>query len=281
MNREEKSLPLLLVGTPIGNLSDLSKRCIEALETADIVYCEDTRVSGKLLSALGLKKKLSSYHEHSPLSALKQIERELEENKTLCYLSDAGMPCISDPGKNLVQLAITKNFPYSIIPGPTACDMVYAASQFEDRRFLFVGFLDRDKRKKELEDLKLLPYPLVFYEAPHRIQATLEDMLSLFGNRRISIGREMTKLHESFIHSSLEAVLEHDEVINPRGEYAFVVGGHEAEEIALDPETVRKAIIEKALAMKKEGLKSGEIAKTLKKDGIISRPELYALLSED
>lgn len=274
-------MPLLLVGTPIGNLSDLSKRSIEALEAADILYCEDTRVSAKLLSALDLKKKLSSYHEHSPISTLNQIERELEENKTLCYVSDAGMPCISDPGKKLVQLAIERNFSYSIIPGPTACDMVYAASQFENKRFLFVGFLDRDKRKKELENLKLIPYPLVFYEAPHRIKATLEDVLSVLGNRKISLGREMTKLHESFLHSTLEEILEHDEVIKPRGEFAFVVEGYEAKEDAENPELIRRTIIEKALALKNEGLKTSEIAKTLKQDGIISRSELYALLSED
>lgn len=274
-------MPLLLIGTPIGNLKDISRRAVEALEEADIVYCEDTRVSGKLLASLGLKKKMASYHEHSPLSLLEQIARELEGEKTLCYLSDAGMPCISDPGKKLVRLAIERGFEYSIIPGPTACDMVYAASQFEHKRFLFIGFLDRDGRKKELEDIKTLPYPLVFYEAPHRIEATLKDVLAILGNRRISLGREMTKLHESFIHTSLAEILNHDEILKPRGEYAFVVEGYREEEKASDPESERSSIIEKAHAMKKQGLKSGEIAKTLKKDGLISRAEIYAILSED
>lgn len=272
-------MPLLLVGTPLGNLKDMSKRCAEALEEADIIYCEDTRVSGKLLASLGLKKKLASYHEHSPIHLIRQIEGELREGKNICYLSDAGLPCISDPGKKLVTLAIDKGYSYSIIPGPTACDMVYAASQFEDRRFLFVGFLDRNRRKKELETLKLLPYPLVFYEAPHRIRATLEDVLATLGDRRISLGREMTKLHESFIHGSLKTLLEHDEIRNPRGEYAFVVEGHREEEPKIDPEEARRSIIERALSMKEKGLKSSEIAKTLKQDGIISRAELYALLS--
>lgn len=274
-------MPLLLIATPIGNLKDMSRRSVEAIEAADVVYCEDTRVSGKLLASFSLKKKLRSYHEHSPSEVLKRIETELEAGKELVYLSDAGMPCISDPGKKLVKLAIERGFEYSVVPGPTACDMIYAASQFEDKRFFFVGFLDRDGRKKELEELKTLPYPLVFYEAPHRIKATLEDVVSVLGNRRISLGREMTKLHESFIHGSLEELLAHDEIVNPRGEYAFVVEGYTQEEVSLEPEALRRAIIVKALAMKREGLKSGEIAKALKREGIITRSELYALLAEE
>lgn len=272
-------MPLILVGTPIGNLKDISKRMIEALSEADLIYCEDTRVSGKLISSLDLKKKLSSYHEHSSCAVLDEIRAELKTGKKLCYLSDAGMPCISDPGKKLVKLCIDNNYKYSIIPGPTACDMVYAASQFEDKRFTFIGFTDRNKRKKELEELKLLPHPLVFYEAPHRITETLKDMLAIFGNRRISLGREMTKLHESFIHSNLEDILEHDEIIKPRGEFAFVIEGYDSAICKADPEAERQAIMERALRMKKEGSKISEIAKTLKKDGIITRAEIYDILS--
>lgn len=268
-------MALFLLASPIGNLKDVSFRLVECLENSDIIYCEDTRVSSKLLARLDIKKPLASYHEHSKGSVLEKIEAGLAAGKNISYLSDAGMPCISDPGREIVLLAIEKGFEYTVIPGPSACDTVYAASQFDDGRFLFVGFLDRNKRLKELEYLKKIREPLIFYEAKHRISECLNDILKVFGNRRISLARELTKKHESFIHGDLLSLVEHEEITDPKGEFAFVIEGYREAEEGMS----REDIIKEALQMKACGLKISKIVRDMAVKDVISRNELYMILS--
>ncbi len=270
-------MPLYLVATPIGNLKDISLRALEILENADVIYCEDTRVSGKLLSHYKIKARLSSYHEHSPESKLSEILSLLKEDKKIAYISDAGMPCISDPGKNLVKLAIENGFEYSIIPGASAVVSAFAISPFEDKRFTFAGFLDRKNFKKELDSLKNFKHPIILYESPHRIEKLLLEILNTLGDRKITVARELTKLHESFIHAKVSEVLKEEEIKHPRGEFVIVIDGNHKEAEELSNEDILKIAIKRI----EDGEKLSSVAKELSKMGKMSRNDIYKTLSDN
>ncbi len=267
---------LYLVATPIGNLKDISIRALETLENADYIFCEDTRVSGKLLKHYNIKSKLDSYHEHSSKSKLDEILALLKENKTIAYLSDAGMPCISDPGKELVKLAIEHHIDYTIIPGASAVVSAYAISNIDYNKFSFVGFLDRNKFKEELSELKNIKYPIIIYEAPHRIAKLLNEILNILGDRKITIAREITKLHESFLHGKVSQILAHEEVKKPKGEFVLVIEGNNQIEEDLCDEDILK-IGKKRL---EHGEKLSVVAKELAKIGSMSRNDIYRKLSD-
>ncbi len=269
-------MSLYLVASPIGNLKDISIRALETLEEADVIFCEDTRVSGNLLKHFDIKKKLTSYHEHSPKSKLDEILSLLKEDKDIAYLSDAGMPCISDPGKELVKLAIANNIEYTIIPGASAVVSAYAASNFDNNRFTFVGFLDRNNFKNELLELKNINNPIVIYEAPHRVAKLLKECLNVLGDRKITVAREITKLHESFLHGNVSEIIEHEEIKNPKGEFVIVIDGNNEEEKNLSNEDILN-IGRKRL---EDGEKLSSIAKDLAKISELSRNEIYIKLSE-
>ncbi len=266
---------LYLVATPIGNLKDISLRALETLESADYIFCEDTRVSGKLLKHYDIKNKLSSYHEHSSKTKLDEILNLLKENKTIAYISDAGMPCISDPGKELVKLAIENNIEYTIIPGASAVVSAYAISNLANKRFSFVGFLDRNKFKSELAELKNINHPIIIYEAPHRVAKLLTEILNILGDRKITIARELSKLHESFLHGNVSEILEHDQIKNPKGEFVLVLEGCQQSEENLANEEILK-LAQKRLAY---GEKLSAIAKDLAKMGNLTRNDIYKALS--
>ena len=224
---------LYLVPTPIGNLGDISIRCRETLEQADFIAAEDTRVSLKLLNHLGIKKSLVSYFEHNKAEKGNMIVERILAGETCALVSDAGSPAISDPGEDLVRQCAEAGITVCAIPGPCAVITALSISGQSTGRFCFEGFLSTAKksRREHLESLQKEERTMIFYEAPHKLCATLEDMASVFGNDRpISLCRELTKLHEEVVRTTLgEAIRKYTET-PPKGEFVLVVAGAAPEE---------------------------------------------------
>ena len=219
---------LYIVGTPIGNLEDISARAARVLGEVDLIAAEDTRVSGKLLKALGLKRPLISYYEHNKALRGGELLSRLLAGESIALICDAGMPGISDPGADLVNLAMEADIKTVIIPGPNAALSALALSGLKSSRFTFEGFLPRQasKRRAALAALAAEQRTMIFYEAPHRLLYTIRDMAIAFGGeRQAAIGRELTKLHEEMIRGSLGELLNHFSEIAPRGELTLVVCG--------------------------------------------------------
>ncbi len=219
---------LYLVPTPIGNLGDISQRCRETLENADFIAAEDTRVSLKLLNHLGIKKSLVSYYEHNKAFSGEKIIQRILAGETCALVSDAGSPAISDPGEDLVRRCAEAGITVCAIPGPCAVITALSISGQATGRFCFEGFLSTAKksRREHLESLKNERRTMVFYEAPHKLLATLEDMAQAFGqDRPISLCRELTKLHEEVVRTTLgQAIAKYTEN-GPKGEFVLVVAG--------------------------------------------------------
>lgn len=219
---------LYLCATPIGNLGDISNRCLETLKTVDLIAAEDTRRTLQLLNHFEISKPLTSYHEHNKREKGEYITGLLEEGKNVALVSDAGTPAISDPGEDLVRLCIEKNLNVTSIPGPVAAINALILSGLNATRFAFEGFLSVNKRhrKMHLASVKNDPHTLIFYEAPHKLRYTLADMKDAFGGgRRIALVRELTKLHEEVIRGTIDEVIALYEENNPRGEYVLIVEG--------------------------------------------------------
>jgi 16S rRNA (cytidine1402-2'-O)-methyltransferase len=225
---QEKLTPgLYVVGTPLGNLGDMSGRGLETLAAVDFIAAEDTRVSLKLLNRFGLKKPLVSYYEHNLRERGEQIAARILAGESCAIVTDAGMPCISDPGEDLVRLCAEKGIAITVIPGPTALATALAVSGLPTGRFAFEGFLSvkRANRFDHLNQIKDDTRTLVFYEAPHKLAATLKAMLDVLGDREISLCRELTKLNEEVLRKTLSEAIAHYETTAPRGEYVLVVAG--------------------------------------------------------
>ena len=224
---------LYLVPTPIGNLGDISQRCRETLENADFIAAEDTRVTLKLLNHLNIKKPLVSYYEHNKASKGNVILERILEGQTCALVSDAGSPAISDPGEDLVRLCVEAGVTVTAIPGPCAVITGLSISGQSTGRFCFEGFLSTAKksRREHLESLATEQRTMVFYEAPHKLLSTLQDMAQVFGNDRpISLCRELTKLHEEVVRTTLgDAVALYTEN-PPKGEFVLVIAGAPKEE---------------------------------------------------
>ncbi|HHY20345.1 MAG TPA: 16S rRNA (cytidine(1402)-2'-O)-methyltransferase [Bacilli bacterium] len=218
---------LYLVPTPIGNLDDMTFRAVDTLKQADLIACEDTRHTIKLCNHFQIETKLISYHEHSKQKREDELISELHLGKMIALVSDAGTPAISDPGYELVKRAIEEGIPVIPLPGANAGISALIASGLETQNFLFYGFLNRRKKEKRAELEKLTAYEatLIFYEAPHRLKETLECMYEQWGERRISICRELTKRHEEFIRGTLSEVLDWCEQGTVKGEFCLVVEG--------------------------------------------------------
>ena len=220
---------LYLVATPIGNLEDVTLRALRVLKEVRLIAAEDTRTTRKLLSHYDIHTRLTSYHEHNKVQRLPVILSALEEGD-VALVSDAGTPVISDPGLELVRAAVANGVQVTSIPGPSAVTTALATSGMVGDRFLFLGFLPRRKGERQaiLRSVSRLPYTLVLFEAPHRIQATLADMRDVLGDRPVAVAREATKLYEEVFRGSLSQAMEH--FTQPRGEFTLVVEGATATE---------------------------------------------------
>ncbi|WP_044736576.1 16S rRNA (cytidine(1402)-2'-O)-methyltransferase [Geobacillus kaustophilus] len=218
---------LYIVPTPIGNLEDMTFRAVRTLQEADVIAAEDTRQTKKLLAHFGIHTPLVSYHEHNKYASGRQLVEWLKEGKTVALVSDAGMPGISDPGYELIVAALAERCRVVPLPGANAALTALVASGLPTDRFLFVGFLERAKKEKkeQLLSLKTAAETLIFYEAPHRLKETLALMYDIFGNRRIALGRELTKRFEEFIRGDLSDAVAWAEEHDIRGEFCLIVEG--------------------------------------------------------
>lgn len=218
---------LYVVGTPIGNLGDFSPRALETLQSVDVIACEDTRVTLKLMNRFEIKKPQVSYYEHNAREKGMFIVEELLAGKNYAVVTDAGMPCISDPGEDLVRLCAEHGIPVEVVPGPSAVISALAVSGLVTSRFSFEGFLSTTKKSRfeHLHSLKSYPNTMIFYEAPHKLCATLKDMLDVFGDRKISLARELTKIHEEVVRTTLSEAVARYEQTPPKGEFVLVLEG--------------------------------------------------------
>lgn len=266
---------LYLVPTPIGNLGDISQRMAEALEQADFIAAEDTRVSVKLLNHLGLKKQMVSYYRHNTETSSPAILERLLAGESCALVTDAGMPAISDPGEELVALCAAHGVTVTPIPGPCALVTALAASGQPTGRFTFEGFLAMNKknRRTHLEELKGERRTMIFYEAPHKLCATLDDLAEAFGpGRRISLCRELTKLHEEVRRTTLGEAAEWYGANPPRGEFVLVVEG--AAGTAAEAPTLAGGLA-RVEALRAEGLSLRDAVRQAARETGLAKNELY------
>jgi len=267
---------LYVVGTPIGNLSDMSPRAVETLEKVDFIAAEDTRVTVKLLNHFNIKKEMLSYYEHNKNTKGNLIIERILQGENCAVVSDAGMPAISDPGEDLVREARKIGIEIESVPGPSAVITAISISGFPCGRFCFEGFLSMNKisRRTHLEELKNEKRTMIFYEAPHKLPATLNDMLKYFGNREIALVRELTKIHETVLITTLEKAVEHYSENTPKGEFVLIIRGAEekSEEYSLqDAVKLAERFINEGQATSAAakqaaeitGIKKGDIYKSL------------------
>lgn len=272
---------LYVVGTPIGNLSDLSPRGIETLESVDYIAAEDTRVTLRLLTHFGIKKPLLSYYKPHEAEKSAKILELLHDGHSVALVSDAGMPCISDPGVYLVQRCYEQGIPVESVPCCNAAIAAVAISGIDTSRFAFEGFLpvDKKERRRRLEETAALPHTLIYYEAPHKLRQTLSDLAgALGGERRAALCRELTKLHEEVLRGTLAELNAMYESAEPRGEYVIVIEG-------AAPVQQQSMSLEQAAQLARGyadgGMKLSEACKTAAQAAGVSRKELYRLLSEE
>lgn len=265
---------LYLVATPIGNLGDLSPRAVETLQNADFIAAEDTRVSLKLLNHFSIKKPMVSYHEHNRAAAGQQVLERILGGETCALVTDAGTPAISDPGADLVKLCAENGVVVQAIPGCCAAIAALAVSGLDTRRFTFEGFLsaNRSERREQLAALTGEERTMVFHEAPHKLRATLGDMRELLGERSIALCRELTKLHEDTMRTTLQGAVDYYAVNEPRGEYVLVVAGREKREgarMTLDEG------VERVMQLRQSGMKMKEAVRQVADDTGLPRNDLY------
>ena len=266
---------LYLVPTPIGNLGDISRRCAETLEAVDFIAAEDTRVTLKLLNHLGLKKPLLSYYRHNTGAGGEAVLERLLSGEDGALVTDAGTPAVSDPGEELVAQCAERDIPVVAIPGPCALVTALAVSGLPTGRFTFEGFLamNRKNRRAHLAELAGERRTMIFYEAPHKLRATLEDLAAAFGpERRISLCRELTKLHEEVRRTTLDEAVAWYQANSPKGEFVLVVeGAQPVEEEGVSPED-GLALVER---YRGEGLSLRDAARRAAEETGLPRKELY------
>ena len=265
---------LYLVATPIGNLGDFSPRAVETLAQADFIAAEDTRVSVKLLNHFDIKKPLVSYHEHNRAAAGQAILTRLLSGETCALVTDAGTPAISDPGQELVTLCAENGITVQAIPGCCAAVAALAVSGLDTRRFTFEGFLPsgRKERRAALEELTGETRTMVFHEAPHRLRQTLADMAELLGDRPAALCRELTKLHEDTVRTTLAQAAAYYAANEPRGEYVLVVAGREKQTA---PALTLEEGVARVLALRDGGMKLKDAVRCVADDTALPRNALY------
>ena len=265
---------LYLVATPIGNLGDFSPRAVETLAEVDFIAAEDTRVSVKLLNHFDIKKPLVSYHEHNRAAAGQAILARLLAGETCALVTDAGTPAISDPGQELVALCAENGVTVQAIPGCCAAIAALAVSGLDTRRFTFEGFLPSGKKERRmaLEELTGEARTMVFHEAPHRLRATLADMAEVLGDRPVALCRELTKLHEDTVRTTLAQAAAYYAANEPRGEYVLVVAGREKQQ---GPQLTLEQGVERVLRLREDGMRMKDAVRQVADDTGLSRNDLY------
>lgn len=271
---------LYVVGTPIGNLSDFSPRAVQTLREADFIAAEDTRVTLKLLNHFEIKKPMVSYFEHNKWERGDMICGRIEAGETCALVSDAGMPAISDPGEMLVAQCAERDIEVLVIPGPSAVVSALAVSGLPTGRFTFEGFLSVNKksRRDHLAEVKDEHRTMIFYEAPHKLAATLNDMLAAWGDRRIALVRELTKIHEEVIRTTLAQAVQRYEDGSAKGEFVLVVEGAPAPQ---KTELGLEDAVEIARSLVEEGLSSSEAAKQAAAASGVKKGEIYRALLQN
>lgn len=266
---------LYVVATPIGNLEDISLRALRVLKEVGLIAAEDTRKTVRLLSHYAIKTPMTSFYEHSKLAKVDYILGVLE-SKDVAIVSEAGMPGISDPGYELITAAIERNIPVVPVPGPSAVVTALAVSGLPAERFTYIGFLShkQGERKKQLESVAGEPGAIVAFETPHRLTAALKDILAVFGDRRIAVCRELTKLHEEIYRGTVAGATHH--FSEPRGEFTLVIEGIREKEKPPEAVDVRGKIA----ALVEEGASAKEVTASLAKETGMSKKELYRLFLE-
>lgn len=265
---------LYLVATPIGNLGDFSPRAVETLARADFIAAEDTRVSVKLLNHFDIRKPLISYHEHNRAAAGQAILARMLEGETCALVTDAGTPAISDPGQDLVALCAANGVTVQAIPGCCAAIAALAVSGLDTGRFTFEGFLPSGKKERRaaLEELTGEVRTMVFHEAPHRLRSALADMAEVLGDRPVALCRELTKLHEETVRTTLAQAAAYYAANEPRGEYVLVVAGRSRQYL---PQLTLEEGVERVLRLREGGMKMKDAVRQVADDTGLSRNELY------
>lgn len=273
---------LYLVATPIGNLSDISERALKTLSEVDFVAAEDTRNSGKLLAYFGISKPMVSYFEHNKRERGEVILKRLLDGESCALVTDAGTPAISDPGEDLVVLCAENGVPVTSVPGPSAVVNALALSALPTGRFSFEGFLSTNKNERfsRLEGIKNDKRTTIFYEAPHKLTKTLDDIFEVFGERKISLCRELTKLNEEVLRTTLSGAIEYYKENAPRGEYVLVVEGatkNDTESSFWSSMTVDEHV---DFYISQE-MKKMDAIKAVAKDRGVPKSEIYKIINND
>lgn len=270
---------LYVVGTPIGNLSDMTPRALEVLGGVDFIAAEDTRVTLKLLTHFGIQKPLVSYYEHNLREKGTYIADRISAGETCAIVTDAGMPCISDPGEDLVRICVERGIEVNVVPSATAAMSALAISGLPTSRFSFEGFLSvtSKQRKAHLDEVKDYRYTLIFYEAPHKLKTTLSDLLDALGDRRIALCREMTKIHEEVLRGTISEMIAYYEQNSPKGEYVLIVEGKKEEA----PKTADiNDAVDHAKQLISEGRKASDACKEAAKKYGFPKSEIYSLITK-
>jgi len=276
MQTDPKPGTLYIVGTPIGNLEDMTFRAVRILQTVDIIAAEDTRHTGKLLQHFQVKTPQVSYHEHNRQSRIPELLEHLGNGKAIALVTDAGIPLISDPGYELVKACIDALVSVVPIPGASAAITALSAAGLPTDRFVFEGFLPAkaQQRREHLEFLQTESRTLIFYESPHRLQETLQNLAEIFGsNRQIVLARELTKLHEEFLRFTIAEAIAHYQNREPQGEYTLVVAGTPPDQPQLSEAELKAELI----AIMRQGISRSQASRQLAKVTSLPRRYLYQL----
>ncbi len=267
---------LYICPTPIGNLEDMTYRSVRILNEVDLIAAEDTRHSIKLLNHFNISKPLTSYHDHNKDTKGNYLIDKLLDGENIALVSDAGMPGISDPGEEIIKQAIENNIEVEVLPGATASITALVGSGLNTSKFVFEGFLDRDKklRRARLEEIKEEDKTIIFYESPHRIKDTLKDMLKILGNRKISVNRELTKKYQEIIRTDIESIVELFNEKEIKGEFVLIVEGFNGEKtIKNNYEDLSER--EYVITLIEEGLSKKDAIKTVCKDRKLKKDVVY------
>ena len=273
-----------MCATPIGNLEDITLRVLETLRSADIIAAEDTRHTLKLLNHYGIKAKLTSYHEHNKYDKAQALVQELLAGKNIALVTDAGTPAISDPGEELAKAAFEAGIEVTSLPGASALIVALSMSPLSSRRFVFEGFLPSEKkeRREVLESLRKETRTIVLYEAPHRLVRTLKELAEVLGDRRINLCRELTKMHEELVLSTIPELIRYLEEQEPKGEFVLVIEGADKEK--LKEEEIRSweemSVAEHVAFYTGQGFDEKEAMKLAAKDRGVSKREIYDQLKK-